>query len=57
MGKTEGKSAFGRPRCRWETNISMDAKEKLERLDWNPVVEGREKWRDVVKAVMNCRVA
>lgn len=26
VGKHEGKSAFGRTRCRWETTISMDAK-------------------------------
>jgi hypothetical protein len=23
MGKPEGKSPLGRPRCRWEDNISM----------------------------------
>jgi len=57
VGKPEGKSAFGRLGCRWETNISMDAKEKLECVDWNRVVQGREKLRAVVKAVMNYRVA
>jgi len=57
VGKHEGKSAFGRIRCRWETNISIDAKEKLECGDWNRVIQGSEKLLTVVKAVMNFRVA
>lgn len=56
-GTHGGRSAFGRTRCRLETNISMDAKEKFECVDWNHVVQGREKWRSVVNAVMNGRVA
>jgi hypothetical protein len=24
LGKPEGKSSLGRPRCRWEDNIKMD---------------------------------
>jgi hypothetical protein len=35
----------------------MDAKETLECVDWNHVVQGSEKLLAVVKAVMNCRVA
>ena len=27
MGKPEGKSQLGRPRCRWEDNIKMDLQE------------------------------
>jgi hypothetical protein len=27
VGKPEGKSSMGRPRCRWEDNIKMDLQE------------------------------
>jgi hypothetical protein len=27
VGKLEGKRPLGRPRCRWEDNIKMDAQE------------------------------
>jgi hypothetical protein len=27
MGKSEGKRALGRPRCRWEDNIEMNLRE------------------------------
>jgi 3-oxoacyl-ACP reductase-like protein len=27
VGKTEGKSPLGRPRCRWKGNIKMDLQE------------------------------
>ena len=27
VGKPEGKSPLGRPRCRWEDNIKMDLEE------------------------------
>jgi hypothetical protein len=28
VGKPEGKSPFGRPRCRWEDGIGMDLRER-----------------------------
>jgi len=28
MGKPEGKTPLGRPRCRWEDNIKMDLQER-----------------------------
>jgi hypothetical protein len=27
VGKFEGRTSFGRPRCRWEDNIKMDLQE------------------------------
>jgi hypothetical protein len=56
VGRPEGKSAFGRPRCRLQPNIWIYGKEKLECVDLNRAVQGREKWRAVVKAAMNCQV-
>jgi hypothetical protein len=36
VGKPEGKKPFGRTRCRWETNIKIDVREKgSESADWS----------------------
>jgi len=56
-GKREGKRPIGRPRCRWEDNITMDIKViGLDGADWNNLVEDRNKWWAVVNTVMNLRV-
>jgi hypothetical protein len=34
VGKPDGKSALGRPRCRWEDNIKMDLKGMGTGLLW-----------------------
>jgi hypothetical protein len=57
VGKPEVKSPLGRHRPRWEDNIKMDLQEVgCESRDWIDVAQGRDKWRAVVKAVMNVRV-
>jgi len=57
-GKPEGKSAVGRPRRRWEDNIKMDFQEmRCEVMDWMDVAYDRDRWRALVNAVMNLRVA
>jgi hypothetical protein len=44
VGKPEGKSPLGRPRCRWEDNIRMDVREiGWEGVDWMHLVKNREK--------------
>jgi hypothetical protein len=36
VGKPEGKSSLGRPRCRWEDNIKMDLQEVgFGSMHWN----------------------
>jgi len=57
MGKPEGKRPLGRPRRRWEDNITMD----LQGVggdcgDWMQLVQDRESWRALVCTVMNFRV-
>jgi hypothetical protein len=53
VGKPEG-----RPRHRWEDNIKMDLQEVgYGDLDWTDLAEGRDRWRALVNAVMNCRVS
>jgi hypothetical protein len=57
VGKPEGKKPLGRPRRRWEDNITMYLRDigwKTE--DWIRVAQDRDKWRALVNTVMNLRV-
>ena len=57
VGNPEGKRPLGRPRRRWEDNITMDLREvgcdPGELID---LAEDRDQWRASVWAVMNLRV-
>ena len=55
--KPEGKRPLGRLRHRWEDNIKMDLQEvEFGGTDWIDVTQDRDRWRALVKAVMNLRV-
>ena len=57
MGKPEGKSPLWRPRRRWEDNIKMDHQEVgYGGMDCIELAQDRDRWRGLVKAVMNLRV-
>jgi hypothetical protein len=57
MGKSEGKRPLGRPRSRWVDNIKMDLGEIGWRsMDWICLAQDRNRWRALVKAVMNLLV-
>ena len=57
LGKPEGKRPLGRPRCRREDNIRMDIQEVgCGGMEWIDLARERDRWRDVVNAVMNLRV-
>jgi hypothetical protein len=57
VGKPEGKRPLGRHRRRWEDNIKADLQEVgCGGMDWIELAQDREKWRELVNAVMNLRV-
>ena len=56
MGKPEGKSPLGRPRCKLEDNIKMYLEEICCRgIDWIDLGQDRDRWRAVMRVVMKCR--
>jgi hypothetical protein len=57
VGRPEGRRPFGRPRRRWEDNIKMALQEVGWGMDWIDMAQDRDRWRAVVSAVMNLRVA
>ena len=57
VGKPEGKRQLGRPRSRWEDNNKMDIqKVGCGCMDWIKLAQDRDRWREIVNAVMNLRV-
>jgi hypothetical protein len=57
VGKPEVKRQLGRPRHRWQDNIKMDLHEVgCESMDWIDLAQDRDRWRALVKAVMDIRV-
>jgi hypothetical protein len=58
VGKPEGKRLLGRPRCRWVDSIRTDLQVVgCGLVDWIGLVQDRDRWRTLVSAVMNLRVA
>ena len=57
MEKPERKKPLGRPRRRREDNIKMDNQEVgCGGMDWIEMVQDRDTWQALVKALMNLRV-
>ena len=57
VGKPEGKRPLGRPRRRWEDNITMDLQEVGGGCgDWMELAQYRDRWRAFVSVVMNRRI-
>jgi len=56
MRRPEGKRPLGRPRLRWEDNIKVYYNDVgWEVMDWIALAQNRDRWRDLVTAVMNFR--
>jgi hypothetical protein len=57
VGKPEGKRPLGRPRSRWKYNIKIAIQEVgCGGMDWIELAKDRDRWRELVNAVMNLRV-
>ena len=57
-GNLRGKRQLGRSRFRWEDNIKMDLqKVGCRGMDRIELAQDRDRWRKLVSAVMNIRVA
>jgi hypothetical protein len=57
VGKPEGKRKLERPKRRWEDNIRMNLQEVgCGGMDWIGLAQDRDRWQEVVNAVMYLRV-
>jgi len=57
VGKPEGRRPLGRPRRRWVDNIRMELQEVgCGYMDCIGLAHNRDRWRTLVRAVMNLRV-
>jgi hypothetical protein len=57
VGKPEEKRSLGRPRLRWEDNITTDFQEVgCGGMDWIGLAQDRDRWGATVNAVMYLRV-
>jgi hypothetical protein len=56
VGKPEGKRPLGKLTRRW-VDIKMNLREVgWDGMDWIDLAQDRDRWRDLVNAVMNPRV-
>jgi hypothetical protein len=57
VGMPEWRRPLGRPRRRWEDNITMNLEEiGFGDVDWIRLAQDRDRWRAPVNTVMNLRV-
>ena len=57
VGKPEGKRPLGRNSHRWDDNIKMGLQEGgCGSMDSVKLAQDRDRWWELVSAVMNCRV-
>jgi len=57
LGKPEGRRPLGRPRRRWVHNVRTDLQVvRCGYMDWIGLAQDRDRWRTLVRAVMNLQV-
>jgi hypothetical protein len=56
--ESEGKRPLGITRRRWENNCKMGLQEVgCGSMDWIGLAQDRDRWRELVNAVMNLRIS
>jgi len=53
IGKPEGKGPLGRHNHRWEDNINLMFKKWDGSMNWVDLAQDRDRWPELVNAVMN----
>ena len=53
VGKTEGRKPFGRPKNRWIVILQWIFEKWNGGMEWIDLAWDRDRWRDLVNAVMN----
>jgi hypothetical protein len=57
VGKPKRQRPRGRPKYRWKDIIKIDIQEVgCGGMDWIEMAEDRDRWRELLDAVMNARV-
>ena len=57
VGKPEGKGPLGRPRRKWDDNIKKGLQDVgCGGMDWIDLAQDRDRWTELVNAVMNLRI-
>jgi len=57
VGGHDGKRPLGRPRRRWKSVTTMCVQEVgWGGIDWIDLAQDRDRWRELMNAVMNLRV-
>jgi hypothetical protein len=57
MGKQEGETPLGRPRCRWIDNIKTNRGEiEFGNVNWTDLAQDMDKWKALLNAVINLKV-
>jgi hypothetical protein len=56
VGKPEGNRPLGRPRHRWEGNITMNLRVGWDGVNWIDLAQDTDQWRSLVNTVMNLQV-
>jgi hypothetical protein len=56
VGRCQGRRPLRTPTCRWKDNIKMIFKKSDGDMDWIALAQDRDRWRDLVNAVMNLAV-
>jgi hypothetical protein len=53
MGRLEGKTTLGRPKCRWGITLKSNFKKWNRNMDCIDLAQDKDRWQAVVNAVIS----